>query len=53
MANAWRHKADAQADASDGAAPPRTRTLEELRAQADAAYQAKCERLRNAWRTNR
>jgi hypothetical protein len=51
MANLWRK--DHRDAVVDEPAPRRAATLGELRAQADAAYQAKCERLRNAWRTNR
>jgi hypothetical protein len=50
MQNAWRTKGDVKADAGDGAAPPRTRSLDVLRSAADTAYRDKCERLRNAWR---
>ena len=50
IANAWRRKGDAQADDNRDAAPPRTRSLDELRAKADQAWEDRNKRMANAWR---
>jgi hypothetical protein len=49
MQNAWRTKGDVKADTRD-AAPPRTRTLDELRAASAAAYEARSKRMAGAWK---
>ena len=52
LSNTWRDKRVLVAEKRD-TAPLRVPTLDQLQAQAQEAWQARNERMRNSWRTNK